>query len=135
MSPAHEWKDFREACRKRQAKVNGEALTGAEYFQLYSEDAVQDFIGDGGADEHEFQTTEEKIKWPENRPKPLIDSYIFRSNSKIGYLAFYLSGRFVLKSLKPSTFVPKCFCQDSRLMPHLQFVQQSRLPKTGGSDR
>lgn len=104
MDAAYDLNNLIKACGKiNYVKVLGKAQESAGTdFGLYTEQAVCDFINDGGLEKPQYINTK---PW-ENNPDPgliLIDAYSFYSGPKQGYLAFFFSiktDRWLIKSFK-----------------------------------
>lgn len=103
MDAAYDLNDLIKACgKKNHVKVLSKALESASAFNLYTEQAVLDFIYNDGLEKPQHIN---KRPWEKNPDPGLIwiDAYSFYSGPKQGYLAFFFSiktGRWLIKSFK-----------------------------------
>ena len=96
--------DFIICCMSNPEKIHVEydaVLNAQHQFGLNTKTELLNFIGNGGLQDMSYVNTE---PW-RNKPQKitgeiLIDSYNFRSNRKVGYIAFFkgIPGNYVIKS-------------------------------------
>ena len=102
-STAYHLEDFIQCCKDKPETVSvfyDAELNAREQFGLNTKADLLAFIGNDGLQDLAYWNTE---PWRYNRKKDkeiLIDAYKFRSNRKLGYIAFMkgVSGNYVIKS-------------------------------------
>lgn len=107
--PAYSLEEFEKACREGTEKayvIRGAMETAKRDFNLNTQKAVLDFIGNKGLERPEFQNSKD---W-ENNPDPTkpirVDSYGFYSGNLAGYIAFFfqpLANKWNIKSFKKNS--------------------------------
>ncbi|MFH1652614.1 MAG: hypothetical protein ABIE74_01005 [Pseudomonadota bacterium] len=103
---SYDLSQFVIACNigNKSALVLDEAMKTAKLdFNLYTQDKVLSFIGNGGLESPKFANTERWIKNPDPKNPIMVDSYNFFSGLDYGYLAFLFQLKFkkwFIKSFK-----------------------------------
>ena len=100
---AYNFEDFIQYCKEMPEKVKIEydaMLNAREQFSLNTKADLLAFIGNNGLEDLEYKNTE---LWRNNKRKNIkimIDAYKFRSNEKLGYIAFMKvpTGNYMIKS-------------------------------------
>jgi len=100
---AYNLKDFIRCCKNKHEDIQVEydaLLNAREQFRLNTKTDLLAFIGSKGLQDLIYVSTELWRNNPKKEREILIDSYKFRSNSKLGYIAFMkgFSGNYVIKS-------------------------------------
>jgi hypothetical protein len=117
---AYNFDDFKVACGQRPPQVfvsTGAQKDASDYFKLNTQQAVRDFIFNGGLEDLKFRHSDIWRNNPDPNVKIMEDEYSFRTGSKYGYLAFFQDpkkGKWIIKSFKinwnsplPSSFIFK----------------------------
>lgn len=96
--PFHSFDEFLKACSQKQNVILVENTRGdaQECFNLRTFDALLDFISNGGLEDLEFETSKPYDKFPELT----VDSYEFKTQGKLGYMAISKNkkGKWLIKS-------------------------------------
>ena len=104
--PSYLLADFVKACAvgKSKAFVVREAkLTAKSDFNLHTEEAILDFIGQGGMESLQFISSKNWEKNPHPSVPVKVDAYNFYSGLRFGYLAFFhgpVTDKWIIKSFK-----------------------------------
>ena len=100
---AYSLDDFIQCCRDNPKRVNvfyDAELNAREQFGINSKADLLDFIGNHGLEDLTYINTKPFENNQKKGKDILIDAYKFRSNNKLGYIAFMkgVSGQYVIKS-------------------------------------
>ena len=100
---AYDIEDFFQSCKNnpKSVVVHYDAkLDARKQFGLNTEADLLAFIGNNGLEDLVYKNTEPWRYNPKKYKEILIDAYKFRSNRKLGYIAFMkgISGNYVIKS-------------------------------------
>ena len=107
--PAYSLDEFVKDCKHGKKRVfiwKCAVETASIDFNLNSETAVLEFIGNGGLEDPEHQNTNEWRDNPNKSMKIDIDTYRFKTGERKGYIAFFLqpqTNMWTVKSFKKDT--------------------------------
>ncbi len=109
--PSYRFNDFKVACGQGdKVKVHGKAQDDARtYFKLKNEQAIRDFIFNGGLEDLKFTHTDIWRNNPDPNTIIMEDEYSFRTSSKHGYIAFFYNkktDKWIIKSFKKNWDTP-----------------------------
>lgn len=108
MKPEYKLSDFLEGCMAGVSKayvIQGAMKTAEKDFNLYPQQRVLEFIGNGGLAQPHFINSK---PW-DNNPNPeneiMVDAYGFFSGFNYGYVAFFrpVISKWIIKSFKKNT--------------------------------
>ena len=97
-SPSYKFTDFKKACRKKNRNnlvIIYDALEDADkYFNLRTKDQILDFIYNDGLENKIFINTKLWEQNPEKNKPIMVDSYVFETGNKRGYIAFMYNDKY-----------------------------------------